>query len=118
MKYLKVLALAASAALMFTGVAQAEEEKAEAAEEAPAISFNWQNSKIKAATCLKQATASMEENEFSVLTRQTKSLVVGTNEGYKATIICIPAKKMVFFVVSGADFGQARKFTSALKKSF
>ncbi len=116
MKYLKVLALAASAALMFTGVAQAEE--AEAAEEAPAISFNWQNSKLKAATCLKQAAASMEENEFSVLTRQTKSLVVGANEEYKATIICIPAKKMVFFVVSGADFGQARKFTSALKKSF
>ncbi len=117
MKYLKVLALAASAALMFTGVAQAEEE-VEKAEEAPAISFNWQNSNIKAATCLKQATASMEENEFSVLTRQTKSLVVGANEEYKATIICIPAKKMVFFVVSGADFGQAIKFTSALKKSF
>ncbi|MEK8020369.1 MAG: hypothetical protein VSS75_026170 [Candidatus Parabeggiatoa sp.] len=46
MKYLKVLALVASAALMFTSVTQAEEE-AEKAEETPAISSNLQNSNIK-----------------------------------------------------------------------
>jgi len=45
---------------------------------------------------LKHAKASMEENEFSVLTQQTKFLMIGNHEqGYKSTIISIPAKKMV-----------------------
>lgn len=114
MKYLKTLILI-SVTLMVSGVVSVAEE---VEKEAPYISYNWQNITSNKTSCLDDAKASMEETGFSVLTRQSKSLVVGTSEEYKGTIVCLPSRKMAFFVVSGADFNEAKRLTDKLKSNF
>jgi CheY-specific phosphatase CheX len=110
MKGLRLLSLTASVALLASSM------MAESANAAPSISYNWQNLNFSTNWCVKRATVSMQAAGFSAESR--RGLVVGSNGGYKGSIICATAKKTTLFVVSGADFNTAKGLTTQLKNNF
>ena len=114
MKYLKILTLASSMALV---TASSGLYAGNMDGDAPAISYHWKNTTLKLSSCMKQAKNAMDLTGFDYTARKT--LVVGTNnDEYKGTVVCLTAKKMVLFVVSGEEFSMARKLTAKLKKNF
>jgi len=116
MKYLKILTLASSMALV-TASSGLYAENTDADEDAPAISYNWKNTALSLSSCMKQAKNAMDLTRFDYVAR--KSLVVGSNNNeYKGTVVCLTEKKMVLFVVSGEEFSMAHKLTAKLKKNF
>ena len=114
MKYLKILTIASSMALV---TASSGLYAGNMDEDAPAISYNWKNTALKLSSCMKQAKNAMDLTEFDYVARKT--LVVGSNNNeYKGTVVCLTEKKMVLFVVSGEEFSTAQKLTAKLKKNF
>ncbi len=114
MKYLKILTLASSMALV---TASSGLYAGNMDEDAPAISYNWKNTTLNLSSCMKHAMKAMKNTGFEYIAR--KSLVVGPNDdGYKGAVVCLTAKKMVLFVVSGEEFSMAQKLTAKLKKNF
>ena len=90
---------------------------ATSAQASPAVSTQWQDTKLEQEKCLRFAEAAVQGAGFGRIERTTQSRY-GTRGEYTAAIRCVTEYKIIFFIMAGPSLERTPKYLDDVYNHF